>query len=178
MKYLLLPVFLFTLAACGESSTTSGNEKDKGSTADVQSKPAAPVNTELKNGITVEEKGLKVAKAMLLKTDGTAIGDDNTVGIGEEILCRLFVSGWKEVDGKVQLGAGQTIETEEGNVVLEEPDLFKNIGSASAEDAGVITLKATITELKKSIKTFVVSFRIWDKVSNDEVNGEYTFHLK
>ena len=180
MKYLFFGMALLLLAACSESKTDNGADNATETKSESKTVDAAitTASGDLKNGITVEEKGLKVTKAMLLTADGTAINDDNTVGIGDEILCRLFVSGWQVTNGKVKLGAGQTIETEEGNLVLDEPDLFSDIESANAEDAGIVTLKATITELKKSIKTFVVGFRVWDKVSNAEVKGEYTFHLK
>lgn len=169
---------LFLLASCGAGSSDK-SQGGGGKTDSSQSKPAMEsTNSNLQNSITVQEKGLKITKAMLLKEDGTKLGEDNTVGIGEVILCRLFVEGWHVEGGQVKLGAYEDIKTEDGATVLKEEDLFKDMVSASVEDAQVVTLRATITNLTKSIRDFKVNFRVWDKVSNAEVTGSFPFHLK
>ncbi len=114
----------------------------------------------------------------MLHSDGSEIGDDNTVAVGEEILCRLFISGWKEVDGRVKLGATQTATTADGTVVIEQPDLFASLESASPEDAGVVTINATVTESNEQIRDLTVKFKVWDKNANTDVTGSYSFHLK
>lgn len=171
MKKILLGALILSLASCGEkASTTETKTETKTETSKTESS--------IKNGISITENGLKVSKAMLLHEDGTEIGSDNTVGIGEVILCRLFINGWKDENGQVKIGAGQIIETNEGTVVLEQQDLFSTLESASLEDVSVVTLKSTITELNKSIHDFTVTFRVWDKTSNAEVTGFYDFKLK
>ena len=176
MKYLIVSAIALTFMACGEKTSTSETTKTETTQTTTTTTPAAAETAS--NGIVLKENGLKVSKAVLLHADGSAISDDNTVGIGDDVLCRLFISGWKEENGRVKLGAAQTIETGDGDIVLEQEDLFETLESASIEDAGVITVKATITELKKSIRDFVVNFRIWDKSTQAEVSGSYNFHLK
>jgi hypothetical protein len=171
MKKIILGAMILSFAACGEKSTTTETKTEN--KTEVNSSESA-----IKNGIVITENGLKVSKAMLLHEDGTEISNDNTVGIGEVILCRIFVSGWKDENGQVKIGAGQTVETNDGTVVLDQEDLFSTLESASLEDAGVITLKATITELNKSIHDFTVHFKVWDKTTNADVTGSYNFKLK
>ena len=162
-------VFLLSLASCG-----SGNADHKSSTGKTENK----TSMDIKNGISIKENGLKVTQALLMKEDQTPLAEDNTVGIGDVILCRLFVSGWHEENGQVKLGAYEEIQTSGGETILKEEDLFKDMVSARAEDAKVVTLRATITKLTKSIRDFRVEFRVWDKVSNAEVTGSFPFHLK
>ncbi|MBK8330337.1 MAG: hypothetical protein IPL09_12925 [Bacteroidetes bacterium] len=114
----------------------------------------------------------------MLHADGSAISDDNTVGMAMMCCADCLSVVGKEENDRVKCGCAQTIETGDGDIVLEQEDLFETLESASIEDAGVITVKATITELKKSIRDFVVNFRIWDKSTQAEVSGSYNFHLK
>ena len=171
MKFPLLCALVLTFAACGESNYIAESTK-------TETKTTTAAGPELKNGIKVKENGLKVSKAVLLRADGTELDGDNKVAVGEEILCRLFISGWTVVDGRVKPGATQAAQTADGTIVTDQPDLFAAVESASPEDAGVITINATVTESKDQVHDMTVTFRVWDKTSNADVTGEYSFHLK
>jgi len=170
IKYLFLSLLFFMIAACGNKEPNETSEKN-------DEKKETKSST-LQNGIITVEKGLKIDHAVLLHADETPLSLPNEVTIGEEILCRLNVSGWKAENGKVKIGAGQTIETESGDLVLDQKDLFSSLESADLEAVGEVTLKATFTEVHESLRNFTVRFRIWDKVSNAEVTGQYKIHLK
>ena len=64
--------------------------------------------------------------------------------------------------------------------MLNEPDLFAAYteNGVNPADAGMITLSAVITRVEKLVKYFEVSFRVWDKKSNDHVTGSYKLYLK
>ncbi len=56
---------------------------------------------------------------------------------------RLIIGdGWKEQDGKVSIGAAEKIETNDGEVILDEKDLFAAMPVINADDAKFITLTA------------------------------------
>ena len=170
IQYLFLSCLLLMVAACGNKEPNETAEKNE---TKQETKSSA-----LQNGITTIEKGLKIDHAILLHADETPLSAANEVTIGEEILCRLNVSGWKAENGKVKIGAGQTIETESGDLVLDQKDLFSTLESADLEAVGEVTLKATFTEAHESLRNFIVRFKIWDKVSNAQVTGQYNIHLK
>ena len=111
--------------------------------------------------------------------DDKLVPSDNKVEIGQRVRLRLILSGWQPVNGKVALGASEKIATDEGQVVLDEKDLFANLTEgADPKDAGVITLSAVITRVDKLFKYFEVSFKVWDKNSSDNATGSYRLYLK
>jgi hypothetical protein len=132
-----------------------------------------------KNGINISSKGLDVSQAFLLFDDGTLVPEDNKVGVNQQVNLRLIIDGgWKAENGKVSIGASEKIETDKGDVVLNEPDLFQSIGDVSVQDAGVITLKAVITSIDKLYDHFKVSFKVWDKKGDGSVEGSYKLYIK
>lgn len=162
------------LSSCSNSNTNTPSTASNDGTS---KKNMEQTNGNYKNGIRIKENGLRVERAILLKADNSPLEEHNTVGIGEKIYCRLHISGWKEENGRVKLGASEKIMTSSGDVVKNEDDLFSSMTDASAQDATVVTLSAEITNLSKSIHDFEVKFRVWDKVSNDDVTGSFEFHL-
>ena len=136
-------------------------------------------NSNYRNNIKVESKGVKVEQAFLMFDDDKLVPSDNKVEIGQRVRLRLILSGWEPVNGKVALGASEKIATDEGQVVLDEKDLFANLTEgADPKDAGVITLSAVITRVDKLFKYFEVSYKVWDKNSSDNATGSYRLYLK
>ena len=133
----------------------------------------------IRNGIEIQENGLHAEQAFLLKEDGTLIPDDNKVQVGERVLLRLIVSGWTEESGVVLPEASEKISTSSGDVLLDEPALLgKSIPNGTTlENAKVLTLYATITQLDKLYDYFLVSFKVWDKKTNKSFSGSYKLHV-
>ena len=133
----------------------------------------------IRNGIEVQENGLHAEQAFLLKEDGTLIADDNKVEVGERVLLRLIVSGWTEENGLVFPEASEKIATSTGAVVLDEPALLGQSipNGTTLENAKVLTLYATITQLDKLYDYFLVSFKVWDKKTNKSFSGSYKLHV-
>ena len=131
--------------------------------------------SKIRNGITIQPKGIKVEQAFLLKEDGSLLPDDNKVSVNEKIKLRLVVSGWKEKDGKVFIDASEKLETSESNVILDEKNLFGAYGDGlSPEDAKYITLSVVITQIDKLYDFYRVSFQVKDL--NDQQNSVEGFY--
>ncbi len=176
---LFLMIALVFLQSCEFSCSVGdkGADKDKKAVRDTKS------GARILNEIKLESTGLKIEKAYLAFEDGERVPEDNIVDFSQSIkMVIVFESGWKEIDGKVSLGASEKITVQGGEVLLDEADLFaKNPPDGlSATDAKTIALTATI-RLKnkiKSLTTFQVDFRIWDKNSNAAVQGNYKLYAK
>jgi hypothetical protein len=184
-RFLLAPAVFLLLTSCGSSGSKQDTATTEAKNADsAQAKvetPSQPAesNSKIRNGIELKKNGLDVEQAFLLFEDGTLVPADNKVSVGQKVVMRLIMSGWKEENGMVFPGASEKITTSEGNVVLNEPDLFAgNADGVSAADAKYISLSAEISQLDKLYDHFLVSFTVWDKKSNAEVNGSYKLYLK
>ena len=130
------------------------------SMGDKNEAPGNTNNPRIKNEIRLTENGVKVEKAYLVFESGKKVPEGNVVDFSEPIkLIIVIEGGWKEVDGRVMLGASERIEIENEGMVLDEEDLFSEgfeIGM-SPEDAKTIALSAII-RLKKEVaplKTFL-----------------------
>lgn len=169
-KYLLIP--FLALTGC-----INMNKDDNG----VEVKVGTNNNSKIKNNIELEEHGIKVEQAFLLFEDNTLVPESNETTVGKKILLRLILKdGFKEKDGKVFPGASEKIETNSGEVVLDEKDLFASYDSTGVpeDDAKYLTLSAIITKLDKLYDYFVVKFKIWDKNSEAYVSGSFKFYVK
>jgi len=165
-------VFSFVLILACVSCNTSPKTENK---ATVQSETSGNI----RNDISLKASGLQVEQAFLLFDDGKLVPQDNKIEVGQKVNLRLLIKGWKATNGKVLLGASEKITTDEGQIVLNEEDLFASYADGVPEaDAGVITISATISRIDKLFKYFEVAFRVWDKQSNDNVTGSYRLYLK
>ena len=178
MKNLKLSILLFSslvISSCSVSTTPKEETNAEGKKEIVHN------TSKIRNGISFEKNTLKVTQAFLMLEDGTLLSDENTVSIGQKVNMRLLIEdGFKLVDGKVRLGAEEKIETDNGDKVLDEADLFKayDTDGVDPKDAEYITLMAEITKLDKLYDYFLISFRVWDKQSDAEVKGSYKLYIK
>jgi hypothetical protein len=64
-------------------------------------------------------------------------------------------------------------------VFLDEPALLGQSipNGTSLENARYITLYATITKLDKLYDYFLVSFKVWDKKTNNSLSGSYKLYI-
>lgn len=133
----------------------------------------------ISNGIALHTDGVRVSRAFLLYDNSTLVPPGNKTTQGRVVKLRLVVdSGWVEQDGRVSLGASETIRTDKGQVVLEEKDLFASTPLIDARAAKAITLTATISKLGRRHNNFMVSFRVWDKKGEGEIKGSYKLFVE
>ena len=133
-----------------------------------------------KNNILLESKGFKIKEAFLAFNDSSRVADDNKVTIGQHVnLIILIDSGWNEEDGKIYPGVGQKVETNDGTHIFEKTDLMEaHPGGIPVEDGSRATVQAVINTADKQYDYFLVSFRVWDKKSENEISGSYKLHVK
>ena len=172
--FLLAVGVCFILPSC-EFNCSIGNKDEPGGTAVVKN------GTRIYNQIDLQTNGVKVDKAYLIFDNGKRVPDDNFVDFKKPVRLQLKIkSGWVEENGKVMLGAAETITAENGTIVLKEEDLFEKYPSGiSAADAKAIYLSAALS-LKEgaSPTSFTVSFNIWDKNGDGFIKGSYKLYSR
>jgi hypothetical protein len=175
---LMFCVFALFCAISCEVKVDTGKKSAEEKTSD--SKGEKSSNSNIRNGVKLNEKGLKVDQAFLIfLKDGNLVPADNKVEVGQQVGLRLILHGWKEENGKVFPGTSEKISTSDGDVLLDEKDLFSSYtDGVSPKDAGIITISATITKLDKLYDHFLISFRVWDKKGENEVAGSYKLYIK
>ena len=140
----------------------------------------SPEKSKIRNGINIQAKGINVEQAFLITDDGNLLPEDNKVKVNQKVRLRLIASGWTEKDGRIFLDASEKVETNEGNVFLNEKDLFRDYQDGlSPEDAKNITLSVVITQIDKLYDYYRVLFQVKDK--NDEqksVEGFYKLYIE
>lgn len=142
-------------------------------------KVRAVSNNKIRNEIKIEENGLRVEQAFLLKDDGTLINNDNKISVGERIGLRLIINGWKEKDSVVNIAASEKIATSDGRVLLDEKDLFDKDfpNGVKLSDAKILTLYSSVSKVDKLYDYYLVTFKIWDKTTNKSFSGSYKFYI-
>jgi hypothetical protein len=161
------------------SSKTARNEEDEKGT------DLKDVNIEndagILNDISIETKGgVEVYKAFLsYESEEDLVPSSNVTSIGKPVYLNLNITkGWKEDEGTVSLGASERISSNNGTVFLDEPDLFQNYSSISAEDAKIIRIKALVKSKTGPIRYFVVDYKVWDKNGDGVITGSYKFYVE
>lgn len=171
---LLIVSCVFLLSSCEFSCSVGDKDKSTATTTFSEDQPR------IYNKIMMEAKKLKVQKAYLILDNGDAIPENNGVDFKSPVKMIIKIdSGWTEKDGKVMIGASEKIMTENGTVLVDEPDLFAENAGATPEDAKTISLSATIRVREGSPPTsFIVSFKIWDKNGEGQIEGSYKLYTK
>src|SRR5215204_3729174 len=168
MKKIMIPIFFLAIILFCSCEFTVKQEPSS------DNKPVSK-GSKIRNGIELKTTGdLKVSQAFLLFEDGSLVPSSNEAKVNQEVNLRLIIEGgFTQTNGMVEIGASERIETSTGQVLLDEKDLFSNLGEIEAARAEALTLKAVITRLDKLYDYFLVSFRVWDKKGNGEVTGSY-----
>lgn len=184
MKRKLTATFLFALVfmGCGNNnnrdSTEQNGQQSKAPAGQTSSRPAAS-SSKIRNNIELQTKGVEVSQAFLLYEDGKLVPESNEATVGQPVRMRLVVEGgWKENNGTVSLGAAEKIETNDGQVAVDERDMFASTPEIRAQDAKSITLTATISQMDKLYDFFLVTCRVWDKNGPGEINASYRLYIK
>lgn len=167
MRNLFFIIFSMVFFSSCEITVKKGDSKDE-------------AKSKIRNGISIQSKGIEAEQAFLLREDGSLLPDDNKVKVNEKIKMRLVASGWKEKDGKVFIDASEKVETNEGNVFLDEKNLFAAYTDGlSPEDAKYITLSVVITQIDKLYDFYRVSFQVKDLTDpQNRVEGFYKLYIE
>ena len=181
MQHSIIKTVLICFMAIGCTDSNEGNTKTAlvSQSANESKRTRSSSSIKTRNDIQIQAKGLDVKQAFLLFEDGKLVPENNATAVGMPVNLRIVIDGgWQQKEGAVHLGASERIETSDGNVLLDEKDLFKNISPVRPEEAQYITLTANISQLDKLYDYFLVSFRVWDKNGNGEVTGSYKLHVQ
>jgi hypothetical protein len=137
-------------------------------------------SSKIRNGIELQSTAnLKVSQAFLLFDDGSLVPSSNEAKVNQQVNLRLIIEGsFIDANGKVEIGASERIETNTGQLLLDEKDLFHDLGEIEAERAKTLTLNAVITRVDRLYDYFLVSFRVWDKKGSGEISGSYKLHIQ
>lgn len=174
--FLLFSLVMIMILACQDTAKSEAKSKKPETETASEDKTS---DKNIRNQIEINSEGVTIRQAFLMFEDGKLVPDDNMVEVGQKVLLRLILKGWKEEDGKVFLGASEKITTDEGQVLLDEQNLFASYASGvDPKEAEMITLTAVITRVDRLYKYFKVSFRVWDDKSTDNVSGYYQLYLK
>jgi len=162
-----------------QSEEPSTTKKKKPLTENAEDVAEPNSRAEILNNIMVHETGgLQVARAFLSFEDGQLVPKTNKVALNKAVYLNLLIEdGWIVQDGNVSLDASERIITDEGQLVLHAPNLFKAIPSVEETKANHIYLKATITKTRADVSYFLVSYRVWDKQGDGEIKGSYKLYI-
>ena len=140
----------------------------------------ASEKSKIRNGISIQAKGINVEQAFLVTDDGGLLPEDNKVNVNQKVTLRLIASGWTEKDGRIFLDASEKVETSDGTVFLDEKDLFRDYQDGlSPEDAKLITLSVKITQIDKLYDYYRVMFQVKDKSDEQKsVEGFYKLFIE
>ena len=146
MKKIAIPVFFLLIIAFISCNTTPEDKQSSGQKVETNK-----ASSKIRNGIDINTKGgLKVSQAFLLFEDGSLVPSSNEAKVNQPVNLRLIIEkSFTENNGKVEIGAAEKIETHTGELLLDEKDLFRDLGEIEAERAELLTLKATITKIDK-----------------------------
>lgn len=175
---------ILLVMGCGNAGNNKNDSANQQPTAEksgpkTSTAQAGSSTSKIRNNIDLRAKDLQVSQAFLLYEDGKLVPESNEAAVGQPVRLRLVVDGgWKENNGTVSLGASEKIETNDGQVVVDEKDMFASIPSVTVQDAKFITLTATISQMDKLYDYFLVSCRVWDKNGPGEVTASYRLYIK
>jgi hypothetical protein len=134
------------------------------------------------NDISLNVQDIKVKKATLLYADGGQVPEGNTVDLHTKIKLNLFIEdGWRTKNGRVFLGASETMTNSDGKTIVEAEDLFKDYDNTGIDpaDARLIKLSAIMDqEDANPSEYYKVNFRLWDKNGSAEIVGHYKFYIR
>jgi hypothetical protein len=159
-----------------------GDASKKSEKEEIEGKSTVVNGTRIYNGIELKTNEIRLSKAYLVfKDSGERVPNDNSVDFREAVkLILLIDSGWVAKEGRSSLGAAEMIINEEGEVILDEKDLFSSqIEGVSEKDAKMIGLTASIILPGGTPPTsFTIKFRVWDKMGAGSIEGSYKLFSK
>lgn len=180
-KYALISMAI-VLTSCEFQCSVGGNNKNKkdDTTTYTSTEPGTLNGAVIKNGIELEATDVKVKKAYLTNDAGILL-DSNMTKLNENIVCMVELdTGWTKMNDKSYVGATERITADDGTVLLDGTDMFKNLDSTGipADKAKYIWLNAVVTQKHPGMQSYSVQFRIWDKKGKGVITGKYKFKVQ
>lgn len=152
--FLFVLLFSLTLSACS-------NNQDRRNYAR-NTKTEKIVRNQIKTEAT---GGLVIYQAFLVHADGSLVGRNNTIKVGEDAELRLFVRGWVGPDGIISVGASQNYVSDRGTVLWEESDLFATTGPVTVDQAQVIRVNINVGVHQPELKHYTTDIKVWNKTN-------------
>lgn len=124
---------------------------------------SAGTNKDLITGLSHSYHGFSVEEVLLVGSDNTVV-TSNKVALDSKIA--IVVQGlanYELKDGKAFPGLMLSVTGQQGEVILNEADLFAESDGYSPEDAAVLRGTVTVGDPMKSGSTYHMKMRIWDK---------------
>ncbi len=133
----------------------------------------------IRNGIDINAKGVDVEQAFLTYEDCSLVDESNITSVNKKLKINFVVKGWKAENDKVALEANEKITTSDGDIIIDEKELYSLGGmeAISAADAEYPRLSVLINQVSKLYDFYLVSFKIWNKGTDQSIEGNYKFHL-
>lgn len=120
----------------------------------------------VRNQIKIESTGgLVIYQAFLMHQDGSLVGRNNTIKVGEEAELRLYVRGWVGPNGIISLGASQNFISDKGTILWEEPDIFASTGPVTVDQAEVLRLIIQVGIYQPQMKYYTSEIKVWNKTN-------------
>ncbi len=166
MRLLLFFITVLLIISCEVKVNTPGS---------VTKIPAGKI----RNGIKVNAKGVTVEQAFLTYEDGSLLDENNTTNVNRKLKINFVIKGWKENGGKVALEANEKVVTNDGDIVLDKKELFTGGGmpNVSIQDAQFPRLSVVVNQVTKLYDYYLVTFKMWNRGTDQSVEGEYKFHI-
>lgn len=137
------------------------------------------MNIKIRNGIEIKaEGGLVIEQAWLQYASGPLVRDGNVINVGEKIKLHLIIQGWQGMNDVISIGASERITTDEGQCLLQAPDMFADYATLSLQAVQKISLSAVIDNIDRLVDFFRVDFHVWSKMYPEQkIDGYYQFHI-
>lgn len=141
-----------------------------------QSHTSAGIKKDLGTGLKTEYKNLEPEEAMLVMNDEILNHTDIPLG-GQFAIVNKGVKGFTEKGGKISLGCSLLITDLKGNVILSEPDLFKDNGTVDAEKSEYLKCTVSTGNPMAGKQEYKVKTGFWDKWGDGKITNEVTIRM-
>jgi len=141
-----------------------------------QLQTAVGVKKDLNTGLKTEYRNIEPEEAMLVMNDEVLNHTD--IPIGEQFtIVNKGVKGLTQKDGKVSVGCSLLITDMKGNVILNEPDLFKENGIVDAGKTEYLKCMVSTGEPMAWEEHYKVKAGFWDKWGDGKIVNEVTIRM-
>ena len=141
-----------------------------------QSHTSAGIKKDLSTGLKTEYKNIEPEEAMLVMND--EVLNNNDIPLGNQFaIVNKSVKGLTEKEGKISLGCSLLITDMKGNVILSEPDLFKDNGTVDAEKSAYLKCTVSTGKPMEWKEKYNVKTGFWDKWGDGKITNEVTIRM-
>lgn len=167
MRLLLLLILVLMFFSCEVKVNTPQSTNKKSPTS------------KIRNGIKLNAKGVTVEQAFLTYEDGALVDETNSTSVNRKLKINFVIKGWKAENDQVALEANEKVVANDGEVILDEKELFSGGGlkTVSKEDAQYPRLTVVVNQVNKLYDYYLVTFKLWNRGTDQSVEGEYKFHI-